>query len=482
MQMELINIVEIHKEKLINLYPDLITYLFAGDLQKFENELYQHCINLYNQIAPIIISVVAQSEELKQKARIIGQKKGLTEIRKSRVKLQLKTGFIISIFSWFASRSKSKRKGKKQKGGPNGSGCHLLLEYWGCILKATPNYYSYVTMLSIICPSFDIVLKILENQKIRAEYNRIKQIAYEVGKKSFINRVKIGLKAGENVIGKKVIISVDGGRTRMREENPDKKPSKSNKGKRQKFDTPWREPKLFVIHILNEDGSICKTELPIYDAVINNAKWKVPADCCFDLLSDYLKELKIDKASEILFIADGADWIWNRAKSTLLKLGVSEDKISEAVDYYHAVEHISDIISKIRKIDQTRKNALVKELKNLLWDGKLEQFISKVTDLAKGRKLILDKLNYFRKHISRMRYDQLRQKKLPCGSGIVESAIRRVINLRFKSPSTFWKSDNVEKLIFLRAIFLAGRWNILINNLIKLNHNSLQLSFELVSV
>ena len=484
MQIEIVNIVDAYKEKLINLHQDLITHLLAGELQEFENKLHLYCTDLYNQISLLIVSSAAKSSALKQVAQIIGQKKGLTELRESEATIQLKTGFIIKVFSWYASRTKSKRKGKngkKQKRGPNGSGCHLLLEYWGCIEKATPAYYSYVSMLCILCPSFDIVVKILEDQKIAAEYNRIKKIAYKVGEKSFLNRIKIGLKSGETVTGKRVIISVDGGRTRMREENPDKKPSKSNKGKRKKFDTPWREPKLFVIHILNKDGSICKTELPIYDAVIGKVNDKLPANNCFDLLSDYLKELKIDKASEVLFIADGADWIWNRAKSTLLKLGVSEDKISEAVDYYHAVEHISDIISKIRKVDKKQKKVLFKELKKLLWEGKLEQFIAKVTDLAKGRTLILDKLNYFHKHIDRMKYDQLRRNKLPCGSGIVESAIRRVINLRFKSPSTFWINENVEKLIFLRAIFLAGRWNLMINNLVTLNHFSLQMNLKLIS-
>ena len=474
MQTDLINIVENYKKGLLELNPDLISYLLSGDIHSFEKELFQSCVDLYNQIALIILSSATQSKELKKKAQIIGQKKGLKEIRESEVKLQLKTGYIVTIFSWYASRAKSKRKTNKR--GPNGSGCHLLLEYWGCIKKATPAYYSYVSMLSILCPSFDIVLQILKDQNIQAEYKRIKKIAYNVGEKCFSNRIQIGLNYDENVSGKRVIISVDGGRTRMREENPDKKPSKSYKGKRAKFDTPWREPKLLVIHILDKDGSISKAELPIYDAVINDA------NRCFDLLSNYLKKLKIEKASEVLFIADGAEWIWNRAKPTLIKLGVSENKISEAIDYYHAVEHISEIISKLKKVDNNKKNALFKELKTLLWEGRLEQFISKVTDLAKGRKLILDKLNYFRKNISRMKYDYLRQRNFPCGSGIVESAIRRVINLRFKSPSTFWIQENVEKLIFLRAIFLAGRWNIMINNLIKLNHKFLQQNFKLVSL
>ena len=319
-------------------------------------------------------------------------------------------------------------------------------------------------------------MQILKDQNIPAEYKRIKKIAYHVGEQCFSNRIQISLKHDENVCGKRVIISVDGGRTRLREENPNKKPSITYKGKRAKFDTPWREPKLFVIHVLEKDGSISKAQLPIYDAVIRDA------DQCFDLLAGYLKKLKIKKAAQVLFIADGAEWIWNRAKETLIKLGVSENKIYEAIDYYHAVEHISEIISKLRKIDKQKKTAIFKELKNILWEGKLEQFISKVTDLAKGRKLILDKLNYFLNNISRMKYHCLRQRNFPCGSGIVESAIRRVINLRFKSPSTFWKKENVEKLIFLRAMFLAGRWNIIVNNLIKLNHKSLQQNLKLITL
>ena len=476
MQDLLLNIIEAFKSELLNeLNSDLLSLLLSGKLYEFENKLHQRCNELYNQIAAVLLINAFESEELKKKTQIIGQKKGLTELRKTEVSLQLKTGCIITMPSWYAAQSKSKRKGKNKKRGPNGNGCHLLLEYWGCINKATPGYYSYVTMLCVLCPSFDIVLQILKDQNIQSEYKRIQKLAYEVGEKCFSNRIKISLKHNESVAGKRVIISVDGGRTRTREDNPDKE---SSNGK--KYDTPWREPKLFVIHILDHNGSIIKTELPIYDAVIDDDNGNVPADSCFDLLADYLKKLKINKATEVLFIADGADWIWNRAKSTLLKLGVSEEKIYEAIDYYHALEHVSDILSKLNKSNK-KKTEIFKELKKLLWEGKVEQLISKITELAKGRKVILDKLSYFHNHMNRMNYEQLRQNKLPCGSGIVESAIRRVINLRFKSPSSFWKKDNVIKLIFLRAIFLAGRWNIMINKLIKLNHKYLQMNLRLLS-
>ncbi|MCP4750053.1 MAG: hypothetical protein GY866_04120 [Proteobacteria bacterium] len=46
---------------------------------------------------------------------------------------------------------------------------------------------------------------------------------------------------------------------------------------------------------------------------------------------------------------------------------------------------------------------------------------------------------------------------MPTGSGTVESAIRRVINLRVKSAGMFWKRENAEKMIFLRSIVLTGK-------------------------
>ena len=57
-----------------------------------------------------------------------------------------------------------------------------------------------------------------------------------------------------------------------------------------------------------------------------------------------------------------------------------------------------------------------------------------------------------------MRYQHFKQQGLPVGSGHVESAIRRVINLRLKAPGTFWKEDRAEYFLFLRAQFISGRW------------------------
>ncbi|MCG8556046.1 MAG: hypothetical protein MJD61_12280, partial [Proteobacteria bacterium] len=51
----------------------------------------------------------------------------------------------------------------------------------------------------------------------------------------------------------------------------------------------------------------------------------------------------------------------------------------------------------------------------------------------------------------------------PRGSGAIESAMRRVINLRMKSNAKFWKQQNAEGMILLRSYLKAGRFDDLIN-------------------
>lgn len=448
--------IENFEQKLQTHLAELKAHLQQGDLHGFEEQLGQQVIALYNELAETLIEEVAQTPEMEEKARIVAQKKGLGSVRQTDVTLQLRTGHQISVTSWYAERSrpKSGRKRRKQRRGPNGSGCHLLLEYWGCIDKASPGYYSYAAQLCVLCPSFEIATRVLNEQGIAAEYKRIRRLAYEVAGRAMANRVHSLLSPGESLKGKRVLISVDGGRTRTRVNK-----KKGRKNKRPPFDTPWKEPKLFVVHVVNADGSMSAVDLPINDATMG------AADACFGLLAEYLKALRIQEALEVLVIADGASWIWDRAKPMLRKLGVAAAKITEAVDYYHACQHLWEVIDKLVHLTKKKRKTLYKRLKKNLWQGEVKSICKEISKLANNRPAVTRSLAYFKDAPRRFQYHSLKQKKWPCGSGIVESAIRRVINLRFKSPSTFWNKTNVEGLIFLRAAFLAGRWAFLIQNL-----------------
>ena len=65
--------------------------------------------------------------------------------------------------------------------------------------------------------------------------------------------------------------------------------------------------------------------------------------------------------------------------------------------------------------------------------------------------------NYFHNNTTRMNYCQMHLEQLPLGSGAMESAIRRVINLRLKGAGIFWHEDSANALLMLRSYYKAGR-------------------------
>src|SRR4051794_41949526 len=59
-------------------------------------------------------------------------------------------------------------------------------------------------------------------------------------------------------------------------------------------------------------------------------------DAIFKLMEFYLRELKTTTADKILFVADGARWIWNRVGALLRRLGGETDQGNEVGGFYHS--------------------------------------------------------------------------------------------------------------------------------------------------
>ena len=127
-------------------------------------------------------------------------------------------------------------------------------------------------------------------------------------------------------------------------------------------------------------------------------------------------------------------------------------------------QNLNKIIDKLpKRISAKAKLRIIQLWKTLLWEGNLKELkkdIKRYISYPKNRKGAFKKFNnYFVKNSNRMQYANFNRLKLPTGSGCVESAIRRVINLRLKSPGSFWKLENAESMLFLRSQFLSGRWD-----------------------
>ena len=185
------------------------------------------------------------------------------------------------------------------------------------------------------------------------------------------------------------------------------------------------------------------------------------------LLEAYLKELDIDQAQQVQVLGDGAPWIWNEMQPMLLRLGLAQDRIVQTLDYYHASQYVHNLVQHMpKRVGQTERKQYLKDFKDWLWQGSSDLIVAKCREVYKRPgKLVKRWINYLDKHQNKTQYTDYQEAKLMCGSGIVESGIRRIINLRFKNASTFWDKATVEKLFALRAAMLSGRWQILMNNI-----------------
>ena len=81
-------------------------------------------------------------------------------------------------------------------------------------------------------------------------------------------------------------------------------------------------------------------------------------------------------------------------------------------------------------------------------------------DLPSGHELWTE-LSYLERHgdDGHLDYVCFRRRGVPLGSGAIESAIRRVINLRLKGNSISWYEENAEGMMMLRCLVLSNRWD-----------------------
>jgi hypothetical protein len=254
--------------------------------------------------------------------------------------------------------------------------------------------------------------------------------------------------------GRKIVVSIDGGRLRIRK---DKKDSKTKKG-RTRYSTDWREPKLLCIYVLDEKGDIDRSIPPVLDGTM------AKVDEIFKMLCEYLSMMPMEETTEVLFISDGADCLWRRVH---LVEKVVKDKGARfhcLLDYYHMKGYLYAMAGAAKGWNAKKQKGWIRKMTNFLFSGDAVSFEREVKSLQKGsyKKSVLRTAgNYLLKHsrAGHMKYGAMREMKFPIGSGVIESTIRRVVNLRLKGASVYWKEGAAEDMLLLRCLYKAYRWN-----------------------
>jgi len=373
------------------------------------------------------------------------------------LRLQMKTPYLRPSRKGLVGRPRG--SGKR---GAAGIGSYPVLKRLGVEVGASPLTRSIVARQVVLCSSYAEAQEQLARDGLTLDISQMVALASATGRaivelrdEALSAAVDAPLPEESMVAGQRIRVSVDGGRARTRRTQYK---AKKQKNGRRPFFLEWREPRIITVDVLDDDGEMDRRWRPIYEVSLGDA------DQVFEQVCGLLRLIGANQAAQVVFVSDGAEWIWNRVEELFEKAEVDREKVELILDFYHATEHIADALKACKSLTPHQRAAFVSLFsKEMLELGGPARVIGKLRAFARGRraKAMNKEIAYLVGHLDagRLRYFELRKQKVPIGSGVVESAVRRVINLRFKSASQCWCEERLEHLMYLRAILKSGRWD-----------------------
>jgi hypothetical protein len=432
----------------------LINEIFHINCPASLHKAEQQIVKATNRLAARILALKIQEslkrdkiqDEERKVVRSIPKKMKNQGVREVNISTSL--GVTITVVASYFSRAVKKDKRRKKRNGIY-PGLFLL----GIHDRLTPKLASEVSSTAVIVGSYAEARQVLEGNGIFLAIKKICNTCRRYAQRAKLSARTEGYNFSETLSGCRVVVSVDGGRVRIREKKRGPKTQKGRSG----YHGAWREPKLLIIHTVNDQGKVDRTFAPFIDASMKGP------DAVFSLLRFYLEKINVSSAAKVLFVADGARWIWNRVSKLFTSLGLASNQCHELLDFYHAAEHLNKVSGLQKKLKPAQRKRWFAKHRAMLKNGRSQEVVEAIKELyrrSRNKKLKTER-DYFVRNMHRMLYSDVAEKSLPIGSGSVESAIRRVVNLRLKGASLFWLQETAEAMLYLRAHYKAGRWNML---------------------
>lgn len=156
----------------------------------------------------------------------------------------------------------------------------------------------------------------------------------------------------------------------------------------------------------------------------------------------------LENLNNLVFIADGARWIWKWAERNY-------PESTQIVDYYHAKEHLCEFAKLYFKAEKQRRKWIDKLSETMLTQG-VTPVIEVLEKLPKHPKTIVKRktlINYYRRNQKRMQYHKYLEKGLLIGSGAIESAHKDVLQQRLKLSGQRWTMEGFQQMAQLRVVY-----------------------------
>ena len=375
------------------------------------------------------------------------------------VRLRLLGGLVLWVTTLYCGPAARTGRGR----GRHGAGLYPELAAYAIRGGITPELASLVARWSVLLSSYEATRRELERQGVSLDVKVVHRIARQVGAEVLATRTRDleqyragKLARGRELAGKRVGVAFDGGRTRIRQGVRKVRERGTGKKRRVRFRTEWREPKLLIIFELDARGRMKRGTRPWIDGTFAGP------DEIMELAAMHLDRLGAAHAEQVVFLGDGAPWIWDRVKWVQRRVGLDRSRVQYVLDWCHAVHHVSLALEQLG-LSEAERQRRYRQLRHWLRTGQWRRVVDELA--AWGGQLAEDskywtELSYLERHglAGRLAYVMFRRRGMPIGSGAIESAIRRVVNLRLKSNGMLWRVENAEAVLVLRAAELTERW------------------------
>lgn len=225
------------------------------------------------------------------------------------------------------------------------------------------------------------------------------------------------------------------------------------KPKTQKERVEWHELKLGVYYRLEESAHTQSGRGILTNKIV--VAWQdQPLELGRRLHWEGMRE-GLARARKLLYLGDGAEWVWNLKKDRW-------NSALELLDFYHGTEHLWDLGRALHGEQQPALSQWVEPLRHKLRHGQEQQVLYQIARLRPQRgeagQAIRREQGYFQTHAGRMNYEQIAKRGWPIGSGPVESACRQK-QCRFKRCGQFWTKRGLRNLCALDEARRNHHWD-----------------------
>jgi len=202
----------------------------------------------------------------------------------------------------------------------------------------------------------------------------------------------------------------------------------------------------------------------------------------FETASDFGARIRAEalrrglgRALKVVFIGDGAAWIWELAR-------INFPMAILILDLYHALERLHELCAGLYGVDHPWAERMAQTWTGMLKNDQVGAVIAaarrRLADLELPPDPALEKqLAYFENHQDKMRYKTYRDQGLFYGSGLIEGGCKSVIGQRLKESGMFWTQAGATSVLNLRLALKSNRWDECWDRL----HNSQSLEIKIAA-